>query len=352
MTTVASSTLHRDELLVGARAPRRWRHRHFAALASFAAVNCASLATAEPIAIYGNPKREVSHQDLVTATARLKPDVQQEYFASAENIRQLATRIALARERAALESTLSEAQRAQIELEGELARSAYARVLLDERAVADARQNNRTKDQRVAELYALRPEPCVAPATYTASHILVRTDDKPLVDAMRLITEVQTSINAGAKFEDLAKKYSADESSAVNGGKLPPFSKVDIDRLFAKEYFRDQTAGRVSPPFQTRYGFHILRVDGPGSNEKLLPLDQCKAALELMVDKEVSEKAVAKLEESLVAKAKVQINEAELSRRIQIAQQAAKAKTELIEKALREVDAQKTKSAEKPKATQ
>lgn len=305
-------------------------------------------ANAQVVATYGQAKLPVTFNDIQNAIAQLKPELKTEYLGSEENIKQLASRIALARERQTVEAGLSEQQIAQIAIEGELARYSFAQRLQDDIAVEAAKGALQSRQKRVAELYALKNEACVAPPTYRASHILVRTDNKTLMDAIRLIGEVQTSLASGTSFEEVAKKYSEDDSSAKDGGKLPAFPRTEIDRLFAKEYFRDQKIGRISAPFQTRYGFHVLRVDGDGTPEKLVPLAQCAAALERLIDKELAEKAVAKLQEAFAAKAKVQFNDEAIRLQVKVAQEAAKEKSQLIEKALRAHDAQSQNTGTSP----
>jgi peptidyl-prolyl cis-trans isomerase D len=71
---------------------------------------------------------------------------------------------------------------------------------------------------------------------------------------------LRNEIVSGAKFEDVAKRESADSASGQNGGDLGRGGK---DR-FVPEFSNPAWAlkvGEVSQPIQTPFGFHIVRVD-------------------------------------------------------------------------------------------
>lgn len=87
---------------------------------------------------------------------------------------------------------------------------------------------------------------------YRARHILVATEDF----AKKLIDQLQ----AGAKFEDLAKRESIDSSKAQGGDlgwftpdrMVPPFSAAVV----ALE------KGKITPePVQTQYGWHVIKLE-------------------------------------------------------------------------------------------
>ncbi|MDP4527023.1 peptidylprolyl isomerase [Bacillus halotolerans] len=85
-----------------------------------------------------------------------------------------------------------------------------------------------------------------------ASHILVA--DKKTAE------EVEKKLKKGNKFEDLAKEYSTDTSSATNGGELGWISKDNeqLDSTFRKAAFKLKT-NEVSDPVKTQFGYHIIK---------------------------------------------------------------------------------------------
>jgi len=71
---------------------------------------------------------------------------------------------------------------------------------------------------------------------------------------------LRDQIVKGAKFEDVAKRESADSSSAVNGGDLGMHAKG----YFVPEFEKAEQAlkpGEISAPVATPFGFHLIRVD-------------------------------------------------------------------------------------------
>ncbi|UBM63205.1 peptidylprolyl isomerase [Candidatus Sulfidibacterium hydrothermale] len=73
------------------------------------------------------------------------------------------------------------------------------------------------------------------------------------------IQKIYQKIKAGMPFEEAARKYSEDRGSAGNGGKLPRFSSSRIVPQFV-EQIDSLKPGQISKPFQTIYGFHIIKL--------------------------------------------------------------------------------------------
>ncbi len=73
------------------------------------------------------------------------------------------------------------------------------------------------------------------------------------------IQNIYLKIKEGMPFEEAAKKYSEDRGSADNGGKLPKFSSGRIVPQFVSQIDKLQP-GQISKPFQTIYGFHIIKL--------------------------------------------------------------------------------------------
>lgn len=99
-----------------------------------------------------------------------------------------------------------------------------------------------------------------------ASHILVDTED----EAKKIIER----LNAGEKFEDLAKELSKDPSVAANGGDLGFFGKGRMVPEF-EEFCFSAKVGDVSEPVKTDYGYHVIKV-----TDKMDDLESAKAEIE------------------------------------------------------------------------
>ncbi len=84
-----------------------------------------------------------------------------------------------------------------------------------------------------------------------ARHILVA--DQKTADT------VEAQLKSGAKFDELAKKYSTDPSSKDKGGDLGFFSRNQMVKQFEDAAF-SQKIGVVGPPVKSPFGYHIIEV--------------------------------------------------------------------------------------------
>ncbi|MEO6639431.1 MAG: peptidylprolyl isomerase [Ginsengibacter sp.] len=76
--------------------------------------------------------------------------------------------------------------------------------------------------------------------------------------AKRLSDSVYTALQAGVDFGELAKKYSDDKMTYMNGGVMPEFGVAKYDGGFENAAFSLKSDGDVTAPFQTEFGYHIL----------------------------------------------------------------------------------------------
>lgn len=98
-----------------------------------------------------------------------------------------------------------------------------------------------------------------------AAHIMIRTSagmtKEDSLKAKAKIDEISNKLQSGsAAFEDLAKQYSDDKTSAKQGGVLPPFTTGRMVPEFENEVFSLKKMGDYSKPFQTAYGWHIAQL--------------------------------------------------------------------------------------------
>ena len=93
-------------------------------------------------------------------------------------------------------------------------------------------------------------------------HILLRPSEiRTLQEAQAIAVEVRERLVAGGDFEALAKEYSEDPGSALNGGDLGWATPDQFVGIFAQTM--DATAiGAISEPFESQYGWHVLTVEG------------------------------------------------------------------------------------------
>src|SRR5262249_23787023 len=111
-----------------------------------------------------------------------------------------------------------------------------------------------------------------------------KVDPKGTEEAQQKAGDVLKQLKAGAKFEDLAKKYSEDPSGK-NGGsvgwvKQGEFPVPEVDKAAFS-----LAKGATSDVINAGYAFVILRVDDKQS-ARAKPLDEVKAEIEPLLKKE------------------------------------------------------------------
>lgn len=85
-----------------------------------------------------------------------------------------------------------------------------------------------------------------------ARHILVASEEEA--------KDVKKKLDAGKKFEDLAREYSKDPGSAKQGGDLGTFTRDKMVKEFADAAF-SMKKGEVSGPVKSSFGYHIIKVE-------------------------------------------------------------------------------------------
>ena len=99
-----------------------------------------------------------------------------------------------------------------------------------------------------------------------ARHILVESKEKA--------RELFEKVAYGTDFAELAKQNSKDPGSKDQGGDLGYFSRGQMVPQFEEAAFKLQK-GEVSQPFETQFGWHILKVDDRRAGQ-VAPFDAVK----------------------------------------------------------------------------
>jgi peptidyl-prolyl cis-trans isomerase C len=166
-------------------------------------------------------------------------------------------------------------------------------ALLRTQILADAAaqkyvKSNEPSDQELHAAY----DAATDKTEYHASHILVPTKEK----ADQLIKKIK----GGAKFEDVAKSDSTDNSKA-NGGDLGWFTTARMVKPFGDAVKVLKKGEITTDPVQTQYGWHIIKLE----DTRDAPFDQMKGQLtNVIMQKKFQEyidglKKTAKIEKKL-----------------------------------------------------
>jgi peptidyl-prolyl cis-trans isomerase D len=101
----------------------------------------------------------------------------------------------------------------------------------------------------------------VVPQQREASDILINFGKDPKA-ALRRAEHILELARSGRNFAALARKYSQDPGSAANGGNLGWMSRTGYDKTFTSALFSIAKVGGITGPVKTRFGYHIIRLDG------------------------------------------------------------------------------------------
>lgn len=142
----------------------------------------------------------------------------------------------------------------------------------------------------VKTYYDKHPERFKQPDLVSVRHILVSVkqgEDQPGLsdaDAKKRIAKIQAELKKGAKFEDLARKYTDDPGSKESGGLY-----ADADpSAWVPEFgaaARTQPVGKVGAPVKTQYGYHLVKVEAR-KPARQVPFEEAKQPAEKMAQQE------------------------------------------------------------------
>jgi peptidyl-prolyl cis-trans isomerase D len=164
------------------------------------------------------------------------------------------------------------------------------------------------------------------PEQVKVSHILIKTplpgadgkvDEKGVTDAQHRAEDLLKQIKGGAKFEDLAKKYSEDPGSAKESGSLGWIGKGRTVPEFEKAAF-SLPKGQMSDLVKSSYGFHIIRVDDK-QDAHMKTLDEVKDQIEPILKQQKGQQLAQKQAEALLNQARAEgLDSAAASKNVQV----------------------------------
>ena len=152
----------------------------------------------------------------------------------------------------------------------------------------------------VQKYYESNQRQFAVPESRQASHILIAVDKTAGEDVKKKARALAEQIYAEVKkdpesFAALAKKHSQDPGSAAKGGDLGSFTRGSMVKAFDDAVFT-MKVGEISPPVESEFGFHIIRVTGitPGKGRTL---EQVRSEIEQELRKQRAGRLYAELAE-------------------------------------------------------
>jgi peptidyl-prolyl cis-trans isomerase D len=150
-------------------------------------------------------------------------------------------------------------------------------IVADQAKVAETIQ---VSDTQIQAYYNAHKDEYRTPERVHARHILLSITGKPKDEIPKIQAQAEAldkQVKGGADFAELAKKYSADTTSAVKGGDLGWVSRGQMVKNFEDAVFTLKP-NEISNVVTTEYGFHIIQVLEK-QPAHLQTLDEVKAAI-------------------------------------------------------------------------
>ena len=94
------------------------------------------------------------------------------------------------------------------------------------------------------------------------AHIMILKSKEGVanLDAKVTVEDIYKKLQQGEKFEELAKQFSEDKSSATKGGVLNRFASGQLSsEEFETQAFSLSNENPISKPFETQFGWHIVK---------------------------------------------------------------------------------------------
>lgn len=208
-------------------------------------------------------KAKVTRADYDIELTRLPPEMRGGFATTEKRVADLLTRmlvtkeLALQAEETGIAREPNNAARLASELERAKAQLRLAQI--DAESGAQFERERATFEKRAREVYATQAQRYSTSETVTASHILFLTTKHTPEEAMALAQEARARIVAGAPFARVAAEVSEDLGTRKSNGRLPPFTRGQMDPAFEKAAFALEP-GKLSEPVESKFGVHLILV--------------------------------------------------------------------------------------------
>jgi foldase protein PrsA len=144
--------------------------------------------------------------------------------------------------------------------------------------------SKKVSDDQVEAYYEKNKKRFAQPETRNLHVVLTKTEAKA--------NEAKKALENGQSWKTVVKKYSIDEASKAQGGKLPAVSKGQQEKTLDAAYF-DAKKGEIEGPVKSQFGWTVFEVDGI-TKASQQSLDQSKETIRNLLRSQGQQKALDK----------------------------------------------------------
>jgi foldase protein PrsA len=112
-------------------------------------------------------------------------------------------------------------------------------------------QQSKVTDSDVSDYYDKNKKRFAQPERRDLRVVLTKTEAKA--------KQAKSALQKGASWKAVSKKYSIDQASKAQGGKLPDVTKGQQERAFDKAIFA-ASKGKIEGPVKTQFGWYVFEV--------------------------------------------------------------------------------------------
>jgi foldase protein PrsA len=145
-------------------------------------------------------------------------------------------------------------------------------------------QQSKITDSDVSDYYDKNKKRFAQPERRDLQVVLTKTQAKA--------NQAKSALRKGDSWKAVAKKYSIDQASKAQGGKLPDVTKGQQERAFDKAIFA-ASKGKIEGPVKTQFGWYVFEVSKITSASQQ-SLQQSKETIRNLLRSQRQQKALDK----------------------------------------------------------
>jgi foldase protein PrsA len=145
-------------------------------------------------------------------------------------------------------------------------------------------KESKVTDKDVTDYYAKNKKRFAQPEKRDLSVVLTKSKGKA--------SQAKSALDGGGSFKTISKKYSIDEASKQQGGKLPDVAEGQQEKAFNDAIFSAKK-GNLQGPVKTQFGFYVFEVTKvtPASQQSL---DQSRETIKNLLKSQRQQKSLDK----------------------------------------------------------
>jgi foldase protein PrsA len=137
-------------------------------------------------------------------------------------------------------------------------------------------------DKQIQDYYDKNKNQFAQPERRDLSIVLTKTEAKA--------KEAKAALQSGQPFKQVAKKFSIDDASKAQGGKLPGVAKGQQEKAFDTAIF-GADKGKITGPVKTQFGWYVFKVDKVTAASQQT-LEQAEATIKQVLASQGQQKAL------------------------------------------------------------